>query len=320
MTRSLVLVLSMAGVLGIVMLINWQGARNVGAHLATGGWQLLWLAPWYLLCMVFDSASWSALLAPARHTRWLCLYTTWVGAAVNWLLPVAQVGGDLLRIRLVHQRDVPFADAVASTIVDKTLQAVTVLVFAFAGTLALVAYVGQVPYGAGVLGSSAAVGLGVLVFYLLQRRGLFAGALRRARIARRFRSAELQQGAEQIDEAVRTRYADGRALRRALGHRVLFRLLMVGEVYLAMRFLGQPISLFDSFIIQSLSQAVRSAAFLVPGGMGVQEGGIVLLTMSLGIDADIGVSLALAKRARELLVGLPALLWLQWRGALRWWR
>lgn len=63
----------------------------------------------------------------------------------------------------------------------------------------------------------------------------------------------------------------------------------------------------DCVILQSLGQAVRAAAFLVPGALGIQEGGFMVLGMALGLDAEIGLALSLAKHLRELLVGLPGL-------------
>lgn len=62
---------------------------------------------------------------------------------------------------------------------------------------------------------------------------------------------------------------------------------------------------------ESLGQAVRAAAFAVPGALGVQEGGYVVLGGALGIPPDTCLALSLAKRAREILLGLPGLL--AWR-------
>ena len=57
------------------------------------------------------------------------------------------------------------------------------------------------------------------------------------------------------------------------------------------------------------------AAFAIPGALGVQEGGYLLLAPLAGLSPDVGLALSLAKRARELLLGLPGLLY--WRVASR---
>ena len=72
--------------------------------------------------------------------------------------------------------------------------------------------------------------------------------------------------------------------------------------------MGHPVSLIEALILESLTQAVRAAAFVVPAGLGVQEGGLVLIGGALGLSPDLSLALSLAKRFRELIVGLPGLL------------
>ncbi len=60
-------------------------------------------------------------------------------------------------------------------------------------------------------------------------------------------------------------------------------------------------------MIETLLYAVRSVAFAVPNAVGVQEGAYVLLGASLGLTPEMGLALSLLKRARDLIIGLPAL-------------
>ncbi len=46
----------------------------------------------------------------------------------------------------------------------------------------------------------------------------------------------------------------------------------------------------------------------MPGGLGIQEGGLVLIGSQLGLTPELALALSLAKRARELLVGVPCLI------------
>ncbi|MGU3541258.1 TIGR00374 family protein, partial [Methylobacterium sp. A54F] len=57
----------------------------------------------------------------------------------------------------------------------------------------------------------------------------------------------------------------------------------------------------------SLAQAVRGAAFAVPGALGAQEGGLIALCAIFGIPAEAALALSLVKRLAGLLVGLPGL-------------
>jgi uncharacterized membrane protein YbhN (UPF0104 family) len=63
-------------------------------------------------------------------------------------------------------------------------------------------------------------------------------------------------------------------------------------------------------LLESLGQAIRGAAFAIPGALGVQEGGYLLLAPLAGLSPETALALSLAKRARELLLGVPGLLYL----------
>jgi hypothetical protein len=70
--------------------------------------------------------------------------------------------------------------------------------------------------------------------------------------------------------------------------------------------------------VEALTQAVRHASFLIPAGLGVQEAAVLLFGYLAGINGDLALSLALVKRMREILFGVPALLSWQWLVARRW--
>ncbi len=61
-------------------------------------------------------------------------------------------------------------------------------------------------------------------------------------------------------------------------------------------------------ILESLTQIVVAIGFVVPAALGVLEGGFMFLGVALGLSPDVALALALARRARQLLSGVPALL------------
>jgi uncharacterized membrane protein YbhN (UPF0104 family) len=61
-------------------------------------------------------------------------------------------------------------------------------------------------------------------------------------------------------------------------------------------------------IIETMGQALRSAAFIVPGALGVQEAGFLVLGTIFGLAPETGLSISLVRRIRELALGLPAIL------------
>ena len=70
--------------------------------------------------------------------------------------------------------------------------------------------------------------------------------------------------------------------------------------------------MLDALVIEALVQAISSAAFVVPGALGVQEGGFLLIGAALGIDGTTALALAAARRLRDVIVFFPGLIAWQW--------
>jgi uncharacterized membrane protein YbhN (UPF0104 family) len=104
------------------------------------------------------------------------------------------------------------------------------------------------------------------------------------------------------------RQADRRAMLGALLLHCTSWTLGALEVWVILRALGHEVGLGPSFVIESLAMAARSAGFAVPGAVGIQEGGFVLVCGLFGIETDTALALSVIKRLRELAVGVGALL------------
>jgi putative membrane protein len=89
------------------------------------------------------------------------------------------------------------------------------------------------------------------------------------------------------------------------------------EIWWALRLFDHPISAASAIMLEGLTQALRHLAFIVPAGLGVQEGTLVLFGHALGISAELSLAVSAVKRVREVLCGVPPLLWWQWLEARR---
>jgi uncharacterized membrane protein YbhN (UPF0104 family) len=84
------------------------------------------------------------------------------------------------------------------------------------------------------------------------------------------------------------------------------------EIWVAAWALGTPISIADALLIEALIQTLISAAFVVPGALGVQEAGFIGLAVLVGLDPAAGAALAVARRLRDVVLFLPGLLVWAW--------
>lgn len=227
---------------------------------------------------------------------------TWIGLSVNWLLPVALVGGELVRFRLALRRVARAESLAASLVGDKTIQVATQALYALLGLSVLASagerIAGDVQDAAGFVLFCAAVYL----FYRLQRSGMFAGAVRRLQELVQSRE-DLALKAGRVDTAVDEMY--GRVARwwGAVAWRMAFRLLMAIEIALALWWMGQPLVTVKVLALESIAQASRAAALVIPAAIGAQETAIVAAGLVLGYPAEALIGVAVAKRARELVIG-----------------
>lgn len=316
MTQAAIWLLS-AGVLLFVGVLASQGLGAVLATLALAGWGLVLVAVFHLLPLVLDAAAIRVLFTGlgARGSMRDALLARWVGESANSLMPAGQIGGPVLMARHLAQRGMALGNAAAAITVSTTLQTFAQIIFALAGLALLGAQAGHVSQH--TLRVSALIASGLLAlqvggFYLMQRRGLFGKVMRAVnRFAGKRDWSRLMSQAEAIDQAVQLTYSRGGPVAASFLLSSIGWVVGTGEVYLITRLLGHPVNWGNAFVLESLGQAIRGAAFAVPGALGVQEGGYLLLAPMVGLPPDTALALSLAKRARELLLGLPGLLYLR---------
>jgi len=127
----------------------------------------------------------------------------------------------------------------------------------------------------------------------------------------------MQLDGARLDAQVHRLFAQPRRLLHALAWQFSGYLIGSFETWFALLLLGHPVGPGTALAIEALTQAVRHASFIVPGGLGVQEASVILFAYLAGIDSEVALSLALVKRMREILFGVPALLSWQWLEARR---
>lgn len=303
----------------LIGLVAWQGARSVADVLASGNWMLLVLAGFALPNLLIATASWRLLFPPGLAPRFsIALAALWMGTSVNVLLPVAGVGGEIVRARLLARWSSKVRDAVASVVVDKTVQVATLPLLALTGIAALG---GTRPAPLLVaLGGVALLALAIALAVLAQRAGAISFlASRAARLVRSRRWEGVVDRASDLDGAIRALYRPGR-IAGSCALRFLARLSLAGEVWLAARLFGHPIPLVDAIALKSLAMVAGGVVFPVPAGLGIQEGTFVVLGALVGLPPDAALATSLATRVREIIVSVPGLIAWEYVEGRAFWR
>ena len=310
-----------AGLLGLavaIVLVTLEGWRTVSANIGRAGWPLLWLLPFHALPLLLDVLGWRVLLArrDPRHraTTPVLFWIATIREASNRLLPLANIGGEIIGIRLLRWRGVAVATAAASVVMEVLLTIINQYVFIALGAVLLIATTARTNTLDSVLIALAfSLPLPAALVVVLRYGNPFA---RFESLARKLLGASSTLLASldgfRLDLEIRALYA--RPLRLLLAGTWQLLGMVVGsfENWLILRLLGHPVGIADAIALEALTQAVRHAFFVVPAALGVQEGGLILLGAMIGLPADISVALSLIKRLREIGFGVPALVSWQW--------
>jgi len=301
------------------LLTSYGFARILAVVLQVGWAGMLAVVLFHLPQILCSALGWQAISGTRTRTALtgdLQLHTRtyfslrWIREAINNLLPLAQIGGELVAARLLQRRGAPLAGAIAGTVADLLLEMATQVMFTVLGVFLLVRLVGHSEVAVlvtrglllatlGLVGAFAALWLGAA--RLLEKAVLGMG---------RSLGWPATEGIGGLHEALMSCFNS--PARVALGGFWHLASWLLGgiEVCLILRFCGADVGLTAGLIIESLGQAAKTVGFAVPGAVGVQEGGYVLIGRALGISPEIALALSLVKRLREVVLGLPALaLW-----------
>ncbi len=316
MRKSLLL----AGGLGLALalyLFAAHGIAEIGAAVMAAGWGLALIVLTRALPILCDAIGWWVLFPtqwrpPMVTTFWI----RWVSESVNALLPVAQIGGEVVRSRLISaRRFVPQppagAQAAATVVADLTTGMVGTMIFSVMGVLLLLQRTSSQAVATGLYWAMGAMALMLGAFFAAQRSGLLTGVVRglAGRIGGGV-AAAVAGGTAAFEAALAEIYRDRKAFAVSVCWRTLSWVVGAAEIWLALHLQGIDISATDALMIESVVVTIRSAAFAVPGGLGLQEGGLLLLGQLVGLSPQSALALALIKRVREIAVGFPALtLW-----------
>src|SRR5438874_5313781 len=303
--------LGLAGAALFTFLLIRQGASRVGMAFATARWALAAVVIYHFVVPVFlDATAWWVLFPKSdRVPLWRLLWMRWIGESVSTLVPSAAVCGDIVRARLASINGTPVPVAASTVLVDVTLGVFTQAAFTVLGLALLVGVTGQRNFVRPTLVGTLVGVLGVAGFYFVQRLGMFRFLARViARLANSPEWHSLVQSGETLDQTVRTLYARRHAVIACCGWTILSLVLNSGEILIALWALNLHATVVNAIILQSMALTIRSVAFPVPGGLGVQESGYVLVGNLLGIPGETAFALSLIARVRELGFGIPGLI------------
>lgn len=285
---------------------GWDGVIKALVRIGAGGFLLFCL--WFIGVFILLGAAWlSAAPGEPVARLWLFTWARMVREAVSDLLPLSQLGGVVLGARTLTVHGIASRRANGALLVDMTTEMASQLVFTVAGiALFLTSVTGGGETAALrplIFSGTAAMVAMMAAFFVAHRFGLgHAGRL----AARLLPGAD--SAADGILDELRATYSSFSAVSFSFLFNLLAWLASAAGAWLCLRLMGVAVSFQAIVMVESLIFTLRSVAFVVPGALGVQEVGYLALAPIAGIAPEAILALSLAKRARDLAIGLPTLI------------
>ena len=230
------------------------------------------------------------------------------GEVVNMTTPTAYVGGEPLKAYLLKNYSVPMVEGAASVVIAKTTMTIAEVFYILLG-VALAFWILGMNGSSGQLVAAGLLSAGLLLFgtagfVFVQRRGLFTWILEATRkLGLRIGFLETrEEKLRSLDRTILHFYSHRQgAFYASTGLYFLGWMAESLEVFVIIHFLGGPAVALSAISIGALAVFIKGGTFFIPGSLGAQDGGNLLLLKAFGYSDVTGITFALLRRFRELV-------------------
>ena len=301
----------LAGLVAAIYLVWAIGFDAVLGSIARAGFGGLALLCLYaLLVFVALAFAWYFILPPVARRPVPELYLArLVRDSIAEISPFSPVGGMVAAARLMILKGMSAGYAAASVAADATTEAMAQVAFLAFGLGIGFTQFRRLPTGGPLTEAMLAVLLlavpGIALLIFLQKRG----AALAEKIAVRF-FPQVREGVS-FRAAIEELYDSHSRLAASSALHLLAWIGAGGGTFISFRLVGGHIGLLNAIALEALLCTIRSIAAFVPAAVGVQEAGYALLAPLFGLPAEMGLAVSLLKRAREIVLGVPALIYWQ---------
>ena len=306
--RNFALIAAIFGIALLTSLIAYYGFGPVTATLATSRWATAFVTLARVVALVGAGVGWWVLLPNRVRGPYVFVLLRFVREAINSFFPLAVVGGDVIGARLLAQFGIATKLAVASVLVDIFVQVVCLIVFVLAGVGIVAGLVGNHAVTATAMVLLAIAVPAVTGFFLALNFGAFEPVVRWLTAFGEKRQWSAFGHMADLGGWLQQIWRNYRGLSESFVVHLATVFFGAIEVWIALKFMNHPVGVMEAVAIESLGQGSRSAAFVLPGGLGVQDGALVAVCAIFGVPAEVALAMALIKRVPDLVLGAPSLL------------
>ena len=240
------------------------------------------------------------------------LIITWIAQASGKFLPTGTITGEFLRVYLGIKKGLTPQEASSSVFADLIIATFSLFLLALLSLIYLVInnenfFSGE--YSNFLLWSIFIVFVGCILFYLFVKKRLTKYLMRKIREKFKFSlKKNIVKIILKIDHSMYQLSKKKLIVFKSIIYRLLGWIAGAIEIYVFLLIIGIESTIQDVIIIEAFLGVIRAVVFFIPAGLGVQELAFVIIGEYVGFSSSISFSIALGRRVREVLVGVPAVI------------
>ncbi len=274
-------------------------------------YKLILLIVAHVPTLYFDSYAWLVLMTKNRLSHTSVFVITWISQTSGKIFPTGNITGELVRVYLAKKSGQTFSYASTTVLVDLFLATISLLIFGIFSLFLILFRDSSLILDNGFtyfILSILLISLATILFMMIIRKRLLYVLLKKITFTN-----NLKLNRSKIISILKLDYSLYRLSHEKL---VLFQSLVLRlfgwlagafEIYIFLLIIDVDANFVDVIIIESITAIIRSIAFFIPAGLGVQELAFVMVGEILGFSYTTSFSIALGRRLREVMVGIPAI-------------
>src|SRR5215472_16993109 len=306
--RSIVILAAICGFALLTGLTVYYGFGAVVAAVASSRWATVLVVVARAAALAGAGIGWWALLPARQSGPSAFVVLRFVREGINLFFPLAVIGGDVIGARLLTRFGIVTNLAVASVLVDIFIQVVCLIVCVLTGVGIVASLIGSRTVTSTAIGLLAIAVPAVTGFFLTLNFGAFEPLVRWLTGFGEKRQWRVFDHVVDLGARLQQIWRNYRGLSESFLIHLVTIFFGAIEVWIALKFMNHPVGVMEAIAIESLGQGSRSAAFMLPGGMGVQDGALIAVCALFGVPAEVALAMALIKRVPDLILGAPALM------------
>ena len=273
-------------------------------------YKIFYLIIAHIPTLFFDTLAWSILMVKNKLSIKTTFVITWISQTSGKFIPSGNITGEFVRFYLARRSGQKFSDASSSVLMDLFIATFSLFII---GLLALIFIVFSLKSNfildkyQYLIMALVLISLGSLFFLLIIRKRIISKLLASTKKFE-FLSKKNVYNLIRLDISLNKLSYRKKRLLSAVLLRLIGWIAGAFEIYIFLWIIGVDAKVTDVIIIESVTAIIRSAAFFIPSAIGVQELAFVIVGELVGYSGIVSFSIAMGRRLREIMVGIPAII------------